>query len=62
MLVKKNTCGVPRAATVMSMPSLTKQLEELHARRSAIKRLIAALEDYQRFHARRADTRERKTA
>jgi|HubBroStandDraft_4_1064222.scaffolds.fasta_scaffold548902_1 hypothetical protein len=38
-----------------------KELEYLHARKSAVESLIQSLEDYDRFRATRADNRKRKT-
>jgi hypothetical protein len=39
-----------------------KELEYLHARRSAIDILIQSLEEYDRFRAKRMEYRKRKTA
>jgi hypothetical protein len=39
-----------------------KQLEYLHARKSAVDSLIQSLEDYDRFRPTRTEDRKRKTA
>ena len=39
-----------------------KELEYLHARKSAIDNLIQSLEDYDRFRSTRTEDRKRKTA
>jgi hypothetical protein len=47
---------------VVSIQNYSRRLESLYARRTAVKALIASLEDYQRFRERRIEQGQSKTA
>ena len=61
MLVKKSPV-TSITQPVLPLRGFGRQLQDLYARRSAIETLIASLEDYERFRAKRFDPRKRKTA
>jgi hypothetical protein len=62
MLVKRTTPSPASSSKVVSIQNYSRRLESLYARRTAVKALIASLEDYQRFRERRIEHGQSKTA
>jgi hypothetical protein len=50
------------AVTINTVRDYQRELEHLHARKSAIDSLIASLEEYERFRAVKPTDRDRKSA